>query len=67
MEGGRRRQEAAGGGRRKSTDVKSNNPHLAGGEQVKHFGNIWKTIEFFKFWFGFAVKFPTQYATKQCA
>ena len=34
-EGGRRRHEAAGGGRRrrKSTDIKSNNPHLAGGEQ----------------------------------
>ena len=34
-EGGRRRHEAAGVGRRrrKSTDIKSNNPHLAGGEE----------------------------------
>ena len=33
----RTRQEAAGGGRRRqeATDIKSNNPHLAGGEQVK--------------------------------
>ena len=31
--GGRRRKAAEGGGRRKSTDIKSNNPHLAGGEQ----------------------------------
>ena len=38
--GGGRRQEAAWGGRRrgrrrKSTDIKSNNPHLAGGEKIK--------------------------------
>ena len=39
-EGGRRRHEAAGGGRRrrKSTDVKSNNPHLAGGEKCSLVG-----------------------------
>ena len=38
--GGRgRRQEEAGGGRRRqeeATDIKSNNPHLAGGEKKKH-------------------------------
>ena len=35
--GGRRRKGAEGGGRRKSTDIKSNNPHLAGGEQTSLF------------------------------
>ena len=39
-------EEAEGGGRRKSTDIKSNNPHLAGGEKSHHISleKVWGWI-----------------------
>ena len=48
--GGRRRKEAGGGRRRKeeATDIKSNNSHLAGGEQLFRGGvtrNLWDQCE----------------------
>ena len=57
-------EEAEGGGRRKSTDIKSNNPHLAGGEKL---GSALCKLSSTKYSTGkFCARFVVQNSTGKC-